>query len=304
MSAAAPQMGGHDLLLEWASELADGSWAHWCDACSELSVEPTLAMLNLAALGHVEMDWSANRFCCPPPTAAFLHRSSGCVLLTGARPRGLLDRLAELEAELEDLDFAVHEPCAQRHGPRTVLIEVELDDAQRFCDAAELVWVFDPAGRISQELPVATLEELASREDWPPRDDVPRVRFNPQTLSYRPDRGPGSERGLWRYDGYRRAEAWFNDGQYWWRVPTREYAPYLAHPDVTFLRYRETARQLIVPGAVPLPPLQARATTLASGRLPLRSGVAGPPSWGYENISAELAGAVAASLATPLGKLL
>jgi hypothetical protein len=299
----APSAAPEDTLLEWASELAEGSWGQWCDACRELSVEPTVAMLNLAALGHVEVDWSANRFCCPPPTAAFLHRSSGCVLLTGARPRGLLARLTELEAELDDLDFALHDPCAQRRGPQTVLIEVGLSDAEALCEAAGLQWAFDPAGRIAQALGVATLEDLASREDWPPRDGIPRQRFDPRAMSYRPDRGLGSERGLWRYDGYRRAEAWFHDGQQWWHLPTREYAPYLAHPEVSFLRYRRSVRQLLVPSIAPLPPLQARAVTLASGRLPLHSPLAGPPAWAYGNISADLAQRIATSLATPLAEL-
>jgi hypothetical protein len=313
--------GRHDTLLEWASELAEGSWAQWRAACAELDVEPTLAMQDLAALGHVEMDWSADRFACPPPTAAFLHRSSGCVLLTGARPRGLLNRLAGLEAHL-DLDFVVHEPCPQHRGPKTVLIEVELDDAEQLCEAAELTWVFDPADRIASALPVSTLAALASREDWPPRDDVPRQHFDPATMEYRIEPACDSERGLWRYDGYRRAEAWFFDEKHWWHLPTREYAPYLAHPDVTFIRFRQAARQLLVPCRVPLPPLQARAATLASGRLPRRTSASGPessnwsitsdggmpprpspPSWTYENISEALARRIAGSLATTLGRL-
>jgi hypothetical protein len=122
-------------------------------------------------------------------------------------------------------------------------------------------------------------------------------------MDYRIDGGRDGEQGLWHYDGYRRAEAWFYDGEYWWNVPTREYAPYLACPDVTFLRLRRAARQLLVPCAVPLPPLQARVATLASGRLPRRASLDGPPSWTYENISDALAERIAASLATPLERL-
>jgi hypothetical protein len=208
-----------------------------------------------------------------------------------------------MEAQLEDLDFVIHESCPQRRGPQTVLIEVELVDAEELCHIAELTWVFDPANRIAQTLPEATLQALASREDWPPRDDVPRRRFAPESMTYGPDRGGGSERGLWSYDGYRRDEAWLFDGEHWWYLPTREYAPYLAHPDATFLRYPQAARQLLVPATVPLPPLQARAATLASGRLPLRASVAGPASWAYVNVSPELAHRIAASLATPLEQL-
>jgi hypothetical protein len=212
--------GPYDVLLEWASELGNGSWTQWCEACEELRVEATWAMRDLGALGHVEMDWTANHFACPPPTAAFLHRSSGCVLVTGARPRGFLDRLYALEDELADVDFAIHDPTPQRDGPQTVLIEVELDDIDELCVAAGLEWVFDPADRITQALPLASLEALASREDWPPRDDVPRRRFDPASMTYRVDPARDGEYGLWLYDGYRRAQAWFFDAAQWWHVPT------------------------------------------------------------------------------------
>jgi len=289
-----------DTLLEWASELSEGSWSQWRETCRELVVDPTLAMQDLAALGHVEVDWSADRFACPPPTAAFLHRSSGSVLLTGARPRGLLDRLAELESELLDaLDFFVHPPTAQLRGPRTVLIEAELDDVDELCAAAGLEYVFDPAGRIAERLPEATLARVAHRESWPPRDDVPRRLFDPRTFRFAP--AAGDRDGLWWYEGYRRDEAWIRLRECWWQVPTREFAPYLAHPDAVFLRYAPERRQLIVPQPVPLPPLQARCATLASGRLPRRApSTRGVTDMVYENVAPQLAERIATSLGTPL----
>jgi hypothetical protein len=300
--SAESTVGASDLLLEWASEVSEGSWAQWCDACRELGLEPSSLMRDLAALGHVEVNWSTNRFSCSPPTAAFLRRSSGCLFLTGARPRGFVDRLRQLEVTRDDIGFYVHEPYPQRRGPQTVLIEVDFEDVSALCEAAGLEWGFNPAGRIAELLPLATLDEVASREDWPPRDDIPRQRFNPTKMSFEPDRGD-SERGLWFYDGYRRSEAWLFDGRSWWLFPTREFAPYLAHPKATFLRHRRAACQLHVSAITPLPPLQARAATLASGRLPLRAGAKGAPAWSYENVSLELAERIAASLATQLEKL-
>lgn len=289
-----------DALLEWASELSEGSWLQWRDACLDLHLEPTLAMQDFAAIGHVEVDWTTDRFSCPPPTAAFLHRSSGSVLLTGARPRGLLERLAELEAELVDeLDFFVHDPTPQLRGPRTVLIEAEIDDIEQLCAAAGLKYVFDPAGRIAEQLPAATLERVAHRESWPPRDDVPRRLFDSRTFRFAP--AVGEQEGLWWYDGYRREEAWIQTRGHWWQVPTREYAPYLTHPDTTFLRYDPDRRHLTVPQPVPLPPLQARCAALASGRLPRRSASGHGLTALYENISAGLAERIATSLGTPLG---
>jgi hypothetical protein len=290
-----------DALLEWASELSEGSWSQWREACRELDIEPTPAIQDLAALGHIEVDWTADRFSCPPPTAAFLHCSSGSMLLTGARPRGMLDRFEVLASEHEDLDFFIHDPVFQQHGPKTVLIEVELDDVEQLCGVLSLEYVFDPAGRIAEKLGVATLEHVAHREDWPPRDDIPRRAFNPEELRFRPATD-GDTPGLWWYEGYRREEAWIRDKSQWWQVPTREYAPYLAYPDATFLRYSPKRKQLSVPALVPLPPLQARAATLASGRLPRRSAAAGHGNvMLYENVSPKLAERISMSLSTPLG---
>lgn len=300
MSTTAEALSCYDVLLEWASEMSEGSWAQWCDAARQLRVEPNSAVRDFAALGHIEMDWSANRFSCPPPTAAYLPRSSGCVVVTGARPRGFIAELRELEAERDELGFCLHGPYPQPHGPDTLLVEVDLDDAPALCEAAGLVWAFNPADRIAQLLPEATLQTVAVQESWPPRDDVPRQRFNPKMMRFETERGEASQRGLWFYDGYRRAEAWLFDGSSWWMFPTREYAMYLSHPHVTFLRYRQTAGQLLVPLLAPLPPLQARAATLASGRLPLRAVSKGPSSLAYENISPALAEHIAQSLATPL----
>jgi hypothetical protein len=260
-------------------------------------------MQNLAALGHVEMDWRIDRFCCPPATVAFLHRSSGSVLLTGARPRGLVDRLLELQDKLEHLDFFVHKSRPQPNGPDTILIEIDLADVEAFCAAANLAWAFDPAGRIAEALPVASLQTVAMRETWPPRDDLPRRRFDPSRGRFVVDNSGRGDHGLWHYDGYRRAEAWFFDGRCWWHMPTREYGPYLAHADVALLRYRHQARQLLVFVEAPLPPLHARAVTLASGRLPARTAVAGPPAWAYENVTEDLADRIAASLSARLERI-
>jgi hypothetical protein len=179
-----------------------------------------------------------------------------------------------------------------------VLIEAELDDLDELCALTGLEYVFDPADRIADRLGVATLERVAHREDWPPRDEIPRRRFDPASMRFG-SAVNGETRGLWWYDGYRREEAWIRDEAGWWQVPIREYAPYLTYPHVGFLRYSRERQQLLVPSLVPLPPLQARAATLASGRLPRRSGTRS--EWLYENITPVLAKRFTDSLATPLG---
>src|ERR1700730_10732581 len=84
-----------DALLEWASERGSGAWSHWTEACRYLEistgqrVEPTQAAQLLSSLGHLECDWVHDRFAAAPSTAVLIPRSSGSVVITGARPRGL-----------------------------------------------------------------------------------------------------------------------------------------------------------------------------------------------------------------------
>ena len=82
-------MNSYNTLLEWASEIGGGSWLSWRDACAHLGVGASSAARNLAALGHVEFDWIDSRFAVAPKAAVFTLHSSGCLLLTGARRRGM-----------------------------------------------------------------------------------------------------------------------------------------------------------------------------------------------------------------------
>jgi len=292
----------YDCLLTWASELGTGSWRQWRETCDELAIEPTIAAQNLAALGHVELDWATDTFSCAPPTAAFLRSSSGCLLLTGARRRNQLATLRALVEDNSDLDVYLHEAQSQRTGPATVLVEAELRDAEAFCAAAGLRFAFDPAQRLAAALPRMSFETVAAHEQWPPDATLPRRRFDPDRVALMPDRGRDREDGLWWYEGYRRQVAWVSRAGEWWRFSTREYAPYLAFPEHTFLRYSARHRQLTVPTRTPLPPLAARAATLASGRLPRQTGEAEANRLVYLNIDAVLAARIAASLSTPLGE--
>jgi hypothetical protein len=278
-------VNAYDLLLEWASERGQGSWRQWRDACAALGIdEPSGAARRLSALGHVEFDWVDNRFACAPPTAILTLRASGCLLLTGARPRGLR---AELEALLDDdtLDVDLREPLAQESGPATWLVEAEMDELERFCTLAGLELHVRSGRRLLEALPAATLESAG--EPGRPNGRFPRSWFQPEPPFWlRPERLDGGEEGLWWVEEYRRKTAFVcRDGQ-WFRIPVREYGPYLAYPQATFASYNEPAALLEVDDRAPLPPLIARALTLQSGRLPRRQRAG---KHGYVNVDGELA---------------
>ncbi|HLH67740.1 MAG TPA: hypothetical protein VKY90_01585 [Candidatus Dormibacteraeota bacterium] len=274
-------MSPHDRLLAWASEVGAGSWKQWKDACDHLGLEPTESARNLSALGHTEFDWIDNRFACTPPTAAFIPRSSGSVIVTGARPRWLRPRL-EQACEDERFDVYFHPPVAQRKGPKTWLIEAEPADLEAFCAETGLRFEVDPGRRILELTPRLSL--AAAAEPDRPRERFPRAWVDPEALLDHYDAPPDRE-GLWMVREWRRDEAFLMRGGRWYRVPVREHGVYLAYPRRRFLAYQRSRQRLLVPDAAPLPPLLARGATLQSGRLPLPCP---PRRHAYVNISEDM----------------
>ena len=274
-------MNAFDSLLEWASELGSGSWRAWREACDYLQVEPTLAARRLSALGHLEFDWIDDRFAAAPPAAVLTLHSSGCLLLTGARRRGDRERLEGLYAQ-GDYDIDLRPPIAQEDGPETWLIEAELDEVERFCADAGLALEIDSGRRIAEALPRASLDLCA--EEGRPDPRFPRKWIDPK-LGLPRTNVPASTDGLWWVEEYRRDVAFVRRDGTWFRVPTREYGPYLAYPEHAFITYSKDAARLAVDNRAPLPPLLARAATLQSGRLPSRDGYRHT----YVNIDEQLA---------------
>jgi hypothetical protein len=226
----------------------------------------------------------------------------GRLLLTGARPTDLLERLTGLVA-LEEWDIDVSTPIAQSgRAPSTVLLEADHDDVEKFARVAELA--FEPTpGLLASQLPPMDLQLVADRR-------APDLRY-PHCLveldGLRPRWGaddPEAASGLWLCRGLRRAEYYLRRDGEWWFFPTREYGPYVARPPElrpALLRYEEQSWRFYVAGRAPLPPLQARAATLCSGRLPIPIPVGdGDFDDRYVNVDPHTAAAVAASLGIEL----
>jgi hypothetical protein len=275
-------LNSYDKLLEWASEVGSGGWGRWRESCSFLGVGATTATRKLAALGHVEFDWIDDRFAAAPPAAVLTMHSSGCLLLTGARRRGLRDALEALYRERE-FDIDLRPPVSQERGPETWLVEAELDEVQRFCEAAGVAFVVDSGRRMLDALPKASLP--ACGEEGRPDPRFPRKWLNPKIGHFQPNT-PASTDGLWWVEEYRRDIAFVRREGEWFRINTREYGPYLAYPDMSFITYKGGIGVLLVDNQAPLPPLVARAATLQSGRLAKPDG---PARHAYVNIDETLA---------------
>jgi hypothetical protein len=256
-------MNRFDTMLEWTSERGGGSWRAWRDACMYLGLEENSAARKLSALGHVEFDWVDNRFGVASSVAVLTLHSSGCLLLTGARRRGQRERLESLYAD-GDYSVDLRSPVAQADGPETWLVEADLDEMQRFCDDAGFTLEIDSGRRILEALPRASIE-LCSEEGRPDPRFVRRW-LNPRFGILETDVDPSTD-GLWWVKEDRRDIAFIRRGSTWFRVPTREYGPYLTYPEHSFITYTSNLSVLSVDNQAPLPPLVARALTLQSGRL-------------------------------------
>jgi hypothetical protein len=256
-------MNRFDVLLEWSSEAGGGTWRTWRDACTYLGLEENSAARKLSAVGHVEFDWVDNRFGAAPPVAVLTLHSSGCLLLTGARRRGLRERLNSLYAD-GDYGIDLRQPAPQPDGPETWLVEADLDEVQRFCDDAGFALEIDSGRRILAALPRASLHLCA--EEGRPDPRFVRRWLNPRFGILETNVDP-STNGLWWVKEDRRDVAFIRRAGAWFRVPTREYGPYLAYSDRSFISYKSSLAVLSVDNQAPLPPLVARALTLQSGRL-------------------------------------
>lgn len=274
----------YDFLLTWVSEIVEGSWREWKAACQELDINPTYAAQDLSALGHIEVDWNNRTFACCPPTAVFLRNSSGCLFITGARPRGALYRM-EANIEKYDLSANILPPQPQKNGPFTVLVEIDVCEIEEFCTVNNFVLSFDPAVGLASMLAPLVWKDMTVVDE--PSFNMPRRWFNPETRSLEAEGETTTENGLWWYEGFSRSEAWIYKGAIWTSVSIREYGPFLAYPEHNFIGYEAKKCELHVPMTTPLPPLQSRTAVLASGRLPTWD--TDPKNknniWVYRNIS-------------------
>ena len=206
-----------DLLLEWASERGTGSWQQFRDAHDWIaeaypgdSWRPTSGFTarRLTTLGHIEIDWQHGLWAVAPPLLTILPAAGAHALLTGARTRALMDRLAE---------ETVHDPClyvtqsAQRLAPHAILIACEDEtNIESLAQRLGIGYEFSVSDRLSAVLP-GLRSYLALAATTPAPRDYGVARLDLQALSWmdaEDDRGPG----LYRYDAFGRPTFRLVDG--------------------------------------------------------------------------------------------
>jgi hypothetical protein len=289
-----------DALLIWASELGSGNLDAWQAACRHLGLRPWASARTMSMLGHTEIDWDGRQFATAPTTLTTIPGLPGRLLLTGARPYGLIDELAGVAAG-SDFDADVHRDLCHQfgRGPSTAFVDADPADGAAFCAAAGIAWSFDAAAQISTLLPVIRRDTatVAHRPD----ERFPHARVDPYSFRVRWDEVADDRAdGLWLYrsHGRRRQMVLRRRDQEPRMVLDADAALYLMdHAVGPIVEYRRAHRLLIVNAAAPLPTLHARAACLCSGRVPIRRDVAPGIAYDhYVNVDPQTAGRILFSL--------
>lgn len=308
-------------LLDWCSERGEGSLRSFEDAHNWLKGDPIakgvddwgLSAYKLQVLGHIELVWGGEgRWAVAPPVISVLDRSGGNALLVGARPRWLMERLAQLPDDsnpvLQELAQRVmlDEPRDQpgKDGPPALFVTARSDDDIRtLCLAMGIHFEHRLASRLRDALP--TIDSYIDM-GWgapPPPGFAPR-RFDLRAPKRWREVDDDTEPGAYEFTRYGPPRYFFIGGS--GRAEVEKWIAVYAElrrigRDVLF--YRHGDRTLLVPARLPLPLLYARCAVLRSGLLPTYRPAPPPgmdqdlgPALEYQNMTPKLASAIATAV--------
>jgi hypothetical protein len=269
-----------NLLLRWVSELGAGRLRDL-----RAGVRRTARGLgqgaesrwvrDLAALGHLDVDWRRDRWSAAPSVLSRLPHSDGLAMIAGRRTAAFERTLTESGAGARVLRVANPGASGDVPAPDTLLLRYE--DPSRLPDyARRLGCVFVPCALPSAAAALSTIEEGPPAAP-PPADNAFTVeRFDLATRRYQPTDLRGSD-GLYRWRGadWNRLTQVRRGGS--WLQVEHEVGVYLelARHATTVLRWdaepgvgRSQVGFLAVERGAPLPPLHARIATLCGGLRP------------------------------------
>ncbi|MEA3511837.1 MAG: hypothetical protein U9R51_10415, partial [Actinomycetota bacterium] len=267
----------YDRLVEWTSELGEGSYGRfqsthdWLFGLQDpggLAPPAYRTALNLAMLGYLEIDWGSMRWAAAPPILTLLPSGGGYGLAVGARTRAFSAALAE--ATGPDAIDVVAYPRRQPSAPEAIFIGGTARSVRDLSSTLGIEYEFNVADRLSRLLPDFSAS-LSIGSAAPPSDAFPVERWSPRMFRWTgyTKRPPP---GLYRVKQYtRRVHRFLDSDGNWFELdgPTGMYAE-LDRTSTNVLRYRRDTINgtLFVPLGAPLPALQARSAALSCGLAP------------------------------------
>jgi hypothetical protein len=261
-------------LLRWVSEVGSGNWDKLRDVCAFLAqkhrvqIRPWRLANNLAALGHLDIDWTTRTWSVAPPALNVVPGLGLCVVLTGSRPHYLDQRFEDATDHLTVYPFEIEQPFGWPAAKYAKCASLEVVDTVATTLRARVV--VNPATQLVRAMPRLDQVTLELAPE-PLLDDA--QRFDPTTLKWLPvgERQPG----LYQIDLHGRHvfRQLCEDGS--WVTLDRSVGQFLElHGKRNVLLWqRATDRDpsyFVVDADLSLPLLAERALTVSSGLAPKR----------------------------------
>jgi hypothetical protein len=315
----------HDWILQWVSEKGSGTLAEFKDAWDWLqrlndenwhrdgATKAWIEVADLAALGHLEISWEGQKEWAVAPPVLTMLPNSGCrALLAGARNLELVDpdaldagtsearlNTAMREGPLEVFAESIAQYRGAGKGPLAIVVAADTPESvKHLADECGIGFSYSVCDEIASMFP--DLSRYADR--WEPRAmpqghsiemfDVDTVRWIAcyETEDFEP--GLYAVKMSWDIIHILQTAPEMSVHA------TREHAVYrrMSWDKRNVLDFSKKDSELWVPIQAPLPPLQARAATLASGMLPRYEKRHDMHGVVYVNIARQLANRIAGSL--------
>lgn len=321
----------HDWILQWVSEKGSGTLAEfkeawdWIRGLSEEdwhrdgANKAWIEVADLAALGHLEISWEGEKEWSVAPPVLTMLPNSGCrALLAGARNLTLVDPEAldtgtgssRLNRVIAEGTLDVFAECLPQYrgsgkGPSVIVVAADSDETiEELANECGIGFSYSVCDDLSSMFP-----KLARyRELWMPREiplghsievfDEERVRW------IETDEPESFQEGLFAVKLSWDVVHILQTAPGMSVHASREHGVYerMRWDDINVLDYSPQEHELWVPTQAPLPPLQARAATLASGMLPRYERRHDMHGVIYVNISDHLASRIAKSLEQTLNR--
>jgi hypothetical protein len=269
----------YDLLLEWTSERGGGTlsafrqahdWLMNRDGGTSRPVIANRTAAVMAVLGHLEVDWVGGEWCAAPPVLTIIPYAGGRALLTGARTRTLLDRLAAETADDVTMNV-IYAPYPQSEAPAAIYLVAESEtDIEGLARRLRIRYEYSVSERLSELLPSLT-SYLSLSGGSPAARGFEVEKFSDRSLGWtavESDQSPG----LYRYNLYGRPEFRFvtSAGRSFTTDKAIGVFAELARTRRRVIAFSNESPNgtLIVPVGVPLPVLHARAAAMCTGLAP------------------------------------
>lgn len=266
-----------DLMLAWMSETGAGDVRDlrqrvaWLARNADQKPQPFVTgrwLRDMSALAHVEVDWSGARWAVAPPVAVLLPACGGTAVLAGSRRMGMVEQLSDV-VSVQTLP-GVSGDCRLATPTQVYLQADSIKDLVEGLKECGVTYEGRAADHVATRLPQLKLRQPAA----PPAYGAPVKHLElGDTIRFVNGRVT-SHSGLCQITVQGRPSYLYRVGNEWFHTDHANGVLWaLAENGIGVFRWRHERTDgpdemgtLFIDQGAPLPPLQARALVLCSGK--------------------------------------